>query len=468
MRLAFIRTHWYKVVIVGCWLPFIALCYYNQPYLDDYWTGRMGRDNGIWATQGFLFFNWTGRFASTFSCVAFNPLSYVWPTGVKLTALMNIGVKIGLLWMALRSLTHAHLTRKEAFWLASGLALTYVCLVPDKYATLYSFTDWAVYQLPAASLVVVPMAIHRIHRATAPASRRKWQAAAVVATVAAAAGNEMNLILTGWVLLVGLSVSVVRRQRESVWIWGSLLTVLLLAGSIAVLAPGNYERLKSYASPPNLSPVFIAQRLLLSLKYIFTDASTLLTFALPLLLAPLGVRLLPGRPAGFRLPLGMGALLVVAGTVLGALPYSILPQPFERPLNVLEWWMLLAWMAACWASLPESRPPVLPAAIRHLVAVGLALAVGINTTRAWAELLVNGPSYQQQWQARYTALAAARAQGKKSVDMLPITNIQPYHTLIRGYDNQPDFKNIRNVNLAKWYGLDSVRTTPRLMHLALY
>ncbi len=103
-----------------------------------------------------------------------------------------------------------------------------------------------------------------------------------------------------------------------------------------------------------------------------------------------------------------------------------------------------------------------------MVALALMVAICINGSRAWQELLLNGCSYGQQWQARYQSLASAKRRGIKVVEMQPIVGIQPRHTLIRGYDNQPNFRNIRNVNIAKWYGIDSVRTNPQLMHKALF
>ena len=103
-----------------------------------------------------------------------------------------------------------------------------------------------------------------------------------------------------------------------------------------------------------------------------------------------------------------------------------------------------------------------------MVALALLIAVCINGSRAWQELLISGQSYGQQWQDRYTTLVLAKHHGIRVVEMKPIIGIQPRHTLIRGYDNQPNFNNIRNVNIAKWYGLDSVRTNPKLMHEALF
>jgi hypothetical protein len=161
-------------------------------------------------------------------------------------------------------------------------------------------------------------------------------------------------------------------------------------------------------------------------------------------------------------------MIVFCGTILGALPYSIFEAPFERPVNVLEWWLLLGWLAACWASLPDNSPPVVPAAVRQLVALLLVVATAFPISRAWVEVAVNAPSYAKQWQERYQMLREASEQGIRKVRFTPILNIKPRHTLIRGYDNQPDAKNIRNVNVAAWYGLDSVQTNPQLMSHALF
>ena len=468
MALPFTHTRWYKLLIIIGGIPFVALCFYNQPYLDDYWTGRLGRDEGIWQTQAWLFYHWTGRFASTLACVGLNPLSYGWMSGVKLTALLNICFKIGGLWLALRCFTSRQLAKGESLWLAAGLTLTYACLVPDKYATLYSFTDWAVYQLPAVVLLLIPVAIDQMQRATTRYQRRLWCVGAVLGTIGAAGSNEMTIVLAGCLLLTGFGLSLYRHQRHAARIWLALLLVLLLAGSIAVGAPGNYERMKTYGPAPIAKVLVIGRYWARSISYIFTQPATLLTLGLPLLLMPLGVRLLPGRPPGLQIPLHVGAAIVFGGTALGALPYSIFEAPFERPLNVLEWWLLLGWLAACWAAVPANNPPVLPAAVWQLVALLLVIASTFPIGRAWIELAINAPSYAEQWQHRYQTLRKAREQGIKKVRLAPILNIKPHHTLIRGYDNQPNVNNIRNLNVAAWYGLDSVQTNPELMSNALF
>lgn len=458
----------YKLFLIFCWLPLIALCYYNHPYLDDYWVGQLGQTKGVLEAQRHLFVSWTGRFASSFFFVSLNPLSYGWLGGVKLTAVLNIVVKISVLWVALRSLSNKTIPALQAAWLAAGIALLYICLVPDKYSTVYYFTDLAVYQLPAAFLLLVPVAVERMHRAPTRLQRRLWAVVAGVATIQVAAGNEMSLALLAVTLLTGVVMSVIRKQKKSAAIWASLLALLVLAGGIAVIAPGNYERLKTYGPTPYLPPMQLAQRMGAALKYIFTDANTLLTLALPLALGPLAARLLPARPPGLRLPLVVGAAIVLLGTCLGAAPYNLIPQPFERPMNVLEWWLLLGWLTACWASMPANEPPIVSRPIRLVVAGAVVLALSVTCGRAWVEFLINAPSYSRQWEERNQVLKQAAASGSQIVELRPILQVQPRHVLIRGYDNQPKYNDVRNMGIAKWYGLDSVRTNPRLLSQALF
>ena len=462
------RNFLWKAALLFSWFPFLALSYYAQPFLDDYWNGAMGRDLGFVQASVFQFNNWSGRFFTNALLIALNPLSYGWLGGIKLVGVLSTLLKFGSLLWAARVLSARHLSRSAAAWLAAGILLFYYAALPDKYGSIYSFTYWGVYQAPCLLLLLVPLAVLKYHQLAGQPNRWLYLAAAAVGSICAAASNEMTLVLLGWVFLVGAGLSLYRRQWANASLWIGLGVLLGLSGIVSVvLAPGNHSRMQQeFVAQVSFAPGVLLPRIAKAFKYILTDASTLVIVVVPLLFYSLGQRLLAVRPAGLQLPFALGVVVVFAGLILGALPYNIVGYPaLERPVNVLDWWLLLSWLVVCWASVPVAAAPArLPRAVVLLAALAVACVLAPSIGRAWLELLVDARPYQRQYTERYARLRQAAQQGQKEVVLDPIKHVTPRYILIRNevgtendYDVQRNAANMNNVRMAKWFGVDSIK-----------
>ena len=371
----------------------------------------------------------------------------------------------------MRSIFNKQLPVTHAAWVASSLVLLHICLIPDLYSATYYFTDLAVYQLPALLLLVVPVAIERAHRAATAAGR--WAAGLVtgVATVAVAGSNEMTIGLLGWTLAVGLAASIYQKKRISIRIWLFLLGLLLAGSLLSLRAPGNFSRLAVNAVPVSgLLPLL--GRLTKALKLLLLSPELHAILLTPLVLAPLGIRLLAYRPAGLRLPLLMSCCLLLSGLVVGCLPYMLVWEPPvpTRAINVLLWWLLFGWLTACWAALPAAATSFLLnlRSLRWVAGVVLVVVVTLTSVRAWQELLFSAPTYASQWAARYQLFRQAAQQPGAKVTVAPMMHVRPRYVMIRGYDLQPYYSFLLNREAAEWFGLDSVRTDASQMHLAAF
>lgn len=442
-------------------LPFLALCLYTQPYLCDFSVASDTFNYGIWGAQPYLFQQWSGRYFSNFLLYVVNPLSYRWLEGVKLAAVVSYFLRIGVLYLAIRRLTNQQLRRQEAGLLAAGLTLLYVALAPYKFSVLYYFTEIVVYQIATWLLLLVPLAVERLHRASNRTARKAWGAIAILGTIAAAGSNELTLIQLGCILALAASLSLYRRQYRSFRIWAGLGALLTMCGTVSVLAPGNSVRQHlDGAIVPAASAWEATSRLVVLLRYLFVEPAMLVIPILTLVLWPLGTRMLPGRPPGLRLPLLLSAAVLVGGVVLATAPYALmLPRPplLPRATNAIVWWWLLGWIIAAWASMPPAPVPATSPAIRMLLSLVLFIIVLIPSARAYLDLPYNAPEYARHWQYRFEILRQASRTPHVPLEVPPLPPLTNRLTFMPPDDLSTMYGFGVNTRLATWFGVDSVR-----------
>ncbi len=451
-----------KLVLPGflliCAAPLLLLTQYNQPYWDDYLFAALYRQVGLLASFKHYYLHSGGRFSSHVLSLVGNPLSYGWLGGVKAAALLAIVGQVASVFFAFQSLTKRALPPWQAGWYSLGLWLVFVFISPDIHSGLYWFSGLVVHQLACCLGLVVPAAVARAWQSAA--HRRWWLGLAAGATFVLAGTSELGVGLLGLVLLTAIGGSVRAQRRAAAKSWSFLLLVLGLGFGIVLLAPGNYERM---ASSPKLSlaPLALAAQLGRGLRLVLWRPEFFALLVVPVLFSPLAPRLLPHRPAGLRLPLFAGAGVVLLGMVGGTALLSVLigPDLLARGVNVLYWWALFGWLAACWASLPANpaRLPRFSGAVRTLVAALLVVVFAAPAIRAWQEALWEAPRWAAQCEARDKLYQDPRSRQRK-LTVPPITRVTPRYILVRGYDIQPYYNHPLNLSVAQYFQLDSVRT----------
>lgn len=466
-RLArWVARHWWHLLAIGValgLLPLLLLSCYNQPYSDDFSFTPDVETYGFWIAQKHLFANWSGRYFTNALLLVGNPLNYRWLEGVQLTAIVGQLVRIAVLYAAVRLITGDQIRRRDAGLLATSLALVYSSLAPSAFSALYYFTDLAVYQVPAWLLLLVPLAIDRLQRAPRRGARWVWSLLAAAGTIAIAGSTELTIVLLSVVMLLGAGVSLWRRQWQSARVWVGLGALLVVASTVALLAPGNTARMTLDSSlRPTASIQEVLVRLFSLLRQLLTSPAFLVVPAFVLLLRPIAAQVASARPPGLRIPLLLSAAVLVLGLIVGTLPYALtwarVPL-VPRAANILLWWWLLGWLMAGWASLPVDPAAVapVPTAARGLLGVALAVVVLMASGHAYLDLRHEAPAFATQWQNRFAALKQA---GRTPHSEL---TLQPQPVLINrqivlpplGLAESPDYG--INTRLATWFGLDSVR-----------
>ncbi|GAB3824465.1 hypothetical protein GCM10028821_03720 [Hymenobacter jeollabukensis] len=451
-------------------LPFLALCYFNVPYWDDYGNAALARDLGAWPALKQLYVTWSGRYFSLWMLTALNPLTYGWLGGLPAFSLLVFAATWWVQAFALRVLTRQQLAWPGAAGWSALLLLAQLYIYPSPNSAFYWFASVVVYQLAAILLLLLPIAVLQALRARSGFGRVAWYGLAVGCVLAIAGANELALLLLGWVLAGGCAVCYRQGLRRALRYWAVLLGVAVLAGSVALLAPGNVARMvyEGKAASPGL--LRIAWRGLTHSYTLLSEPRLATALAvLPLLLSGVGHRYRHLRPAGLAMPLGRSLSFLLLGLLLLLLLLGRTwsGYPAARTQNFLYFWVLIGWLLALWAAVPTSGPRIWQPLLRRLrwpTAVYVTLIMGGGTERAaWQELRENARAWQQQHQDRHAAILAARRQGVRRLVVEPIRNIRPQQVLILGETLDTQAASDLNKAVAAWYRLDSLR----VKHLVL-
>ncbi|RAK68020.1 hypothetical protein DLM85_08230 [Hymenobacter edaphi] len=453
-------------------LPFVALCAYAEPYSDDFLNAWRTWTYGPAGVQRELYQQWTGRFFSTVLITVANPLTWGWQAGVRWAAAGLLLALAAVQYAGVRQLWPDHRRRTPAAVASLAALLLYLQLMPDVYSAFYWYTAAAVYTVGQLGFLLVLLTSLAGLRQP-PGQRRGWAVAAGAAAVATAGANEVQLLLL-LATLAGLLVLSGRRAAPATrrW-WAGLLVITLLAGVVAVAAPGNFTRLVDKGS--GLEP--LPHKLLMALPR--TGRGVLLLLAQPRLLAGLGLVYLllaplvrgRGNPFGHRIPLRQSLPLLLAGLGLAQLVSFIgLGGSLARIDNVLIYALLLGWSAALLAA-AEQQPATssqLPAPgpgwRRRLAWAGLLVLCATGpTARAWQEWLYSARPYARQMQQRYALLEAARRAGRRQLTVPPIVHVRPYHVLLTGQDLAVWPGYFANAETAVYFGLTELVADERLL-----
>jgi hypothetical protein len=328
--------------------------------------------------------------------------------------------------------------------------------------------------------MLVFIASERAWQTPRPWVRWAWQKAALVCTVVAAASNEMTLLHLLLVISLLLGVSCYRRQWPQVRWWTSLLLLALLVAVVVVIAPGNFVRMQFEGYSKDPSRHNLVRQVLAAIPATPGAMWQLLTghdFARKLLLP-----LLLWVPTAWhwqrrgwlgstiRLPWYWAAAFVVAGLASSAFLFKgIMGQiPPDRVINGLLLFMFPALVLVVWAALAYHSPRLswqLPVQLQRW---GLVLYLGVFSClglpyRAWQELLLSAPAYDEQLLAREEQMRSAWSQGIENLVVMPIIGVKPYRVLIVDWDLTTNPWHYVNTETALYFDVKTIVVDKQLV-----
>ncbi|GAA4372984.1 hypothetical protein GCM10023186_03070 [Hymenobacter koreensis] len=451
-------------------LPFAVLSFFNHPFYDDYMEAIRVRQYGLWGAQKHLYFHWTGRFFTSFLLTVGNPLTYDWVPGIRLTPLFFLVLIWSVFYLAVRYLASAQLSRKWSVWVAALALLLYLGAAAQVYQAFYWFTSAVVYQAGNAMLALTVFLSGYRFRSS---GRAKYVLSfgAILAAIATASSNEVALVQL--VVVLGVLSGISYWQKTNAWQWWvGLLVVTLSIGVIATAAPGNFARLHVVHPLHARELTYAVPRTIYSaIEFLAVPRVWIMLAMVVAVCVPWAARnaSLTAFKAWRLHPLI--ALAAWLGTLLmGFFPFWWMWASYTpvRTQNAILFGALLSipplvqavmgWYAARHRSGIETVRSPIPG---WITAWGILLALGTISGAAilpaWRELLVNAMPFESQMQARYRALAQARAQGWRELTLPPMAIAKPQAILVHEEDLKPQASEERNRVTAMYYGLDSLR-----------
>ncbi|TYZ07049.1 hypothetical protein FY528_16205 [Hymenobacter lutimineralis] len=459
----------YFIILVILWLPFFALGFYGQPFLDDYWNGSMARDMGFFDAYIHLFNNWSGRFFTNFLLIYLNPLSYDFLSGIKFVFIFSFILKISSVAYCLSCVTSKHKSLLFNYTLASVFILFYYIISPDKYAAMYSFTYFSVYQFPCLILILTPVFLYKHHLNLTTKSGAKNLIISGILCILGAGSNELTFMLLGWIIINAMLHYIIQRDNDKLKFMLFLGILLAFSGFIAIVAaPGNSNRLSNeFSNSFSYSPIIILERTIKFVIYLFSQYTTILILIFPIFVFSLGKNIFVKLDYLNKVPIWYQLFFVFFGIVLGSLPYHISGYAaIERSVNMIYWWLIFSWTFVCWNNLGhivnDSK-----SVYSKLSYILIFAYVTYIETRAYAEWIIEAPIYLSQYNIRYKEVAKAKLNINKEVILKPIIGVTPRYVLIRDevgenslYDLQSKSSAWNNVRFAEWFGIDSVKVVP--------
>lgn len=83
--------------------------------------------------------------------------------------------------------------------------------------------------------------------------------------------------------------------------------------------------------------------------------------------------------------------------------------------------------------------------------------------RAWQELVLSAPSYDQQLLAREQQLRSAWSQGIEHVIVKPIIGVRPYRVLITSWEMTTDIYHYVNYETALYFDVKTIAVDKKLL-----
>ncbi|MGD0711001.1 MAG: DUF6056 family protein [Bacteroidales bacterium] len=454
-------------------IPFIAISFFDHPSADDYIISAVVRDHGILAHYRQVYFEWSGRYFSTL-LECFNPLVYGWFFGYKLIPILLIVLFYIGLFRLFKSIFGKELSSIKIHLISLILLLLYFNNIPSTAESIY-WMDGSLEYFTGIILTLFFFAL-LIKQWNSESIKTSSFLFLIVLVVMIVGTNEISMLLLDEILFIIVMKEIFQKRKLRKCLIISIITAIA-ATIFEITAPGNYSRMVSFQG--NSDFVFTIQQSGISFLKIagsfIKDPGLLISSLIFVAFLPLlnGSRifneLTKGNPF-ITIPL---SILSLIGLYIPAV-YATGLNPALRVHNIVAFAFIFAFffnIAVLHAYLMRKNRITLIDIPSYLIKI-LAVAAFIltisefskepgkeiisegNIFRAYYDLFISAPTYNQELNDRECYLAKLNAMIKGCIEVKPLSSIPK---TIHFVDITKDATNWVNQCEVKYFGIDSVK-----------
>ncbi len=456
-------------VLIFLLLPFFVLTFFVHPSADDFGFAVVVKALGRWGFQDVMYRTWEGRYFSNF-ILSLNPLAFDSFVGYKLFSLFLSASFVG----SVAYLVHVFF--KEQFKGVSKaivillLTLLYLNIMPSSAETIYWMTGAIVYFIPTIlTLIFLPLVVQGVNYK----ERKPWHAVVVCVLGCCICGsNEISFIFL--LEILGLLILYHFKDRSALKFLLPVLVVLIISAAIDIIAPGNYVRMTNFSNAGNilygLKESVVCSAKLFGIHFNSPAFIILSLLSLPVMSA---IKNKGNTPIIHMNPWLAGLLLVfIFISLFFPVCYSTgLPSPM-RIYNTTSVLFIISWFYVVYLFIHYYNLDLhIPKALQSLLFVsvviffmtgfnkepGQPVSFSGNISRAFYDLMLNAPKYNNELNGRYEIIKAEKAAEKQDI-RVPALSVIP--STIYFIDILPDSSHWINIGTAQYFGLNSIRLHP--------
>ena len=455
-------------------LPFIILCFFNNPSADDYSVVFPVFERGFLNANKYWYFEWTGRFFSSFLICLFNPLLYHSFIGYKMLSLFMVIAMPLALFRLLFYFTKTYAFH-ERIVLGSLMVLFYFGYIPIVSEGFYWMSASLTYLSPDLLLVPFIPLLYNVYQ-HGFSNQNKLKVVSFLSLGIALIGcNEFFMLSI--ILFISLLIALIYFNERKVH-WGLVISLVFFIGAalIVILCPGNKIRtavMYSNAATNRIHDLNFS--LILSFKYALSYCKSLiiptLLFSIPVYLIMIRnmkkIKGVPNSRFSFSMNPILAILLFFLYIILISFPSAWATGliPVKRSMNSVFfiYILLLVYILYLMALYTHARISGIILRkyslvfIASLFMVSLVMANSHNIKDAYKEI-VNGSAYSfnEEWNNRYQQF---NEMSKLDTCYTPILKGRPSNLLVFDLSDNPS--HYFNRDVAKYFKLKAVVATER-------
>jgi hypothetical protein len=139
------RFNFYAVVLMLLnFCPFLIMSFYNNPTTDDYWYGTYRLEDGLFYPIFDYYQQWGGRLTMALF-LSFEPLRFGNNFAFKVIPILSVFIFILSLFFLLKKFTSEYLEKSQVLFVALGVSILYLSLVPSPFEAIYWYPSMATY-----------------------------------------------------------------------------------------------------------------------------------------------------------------------------------------------------------------------------------------------------------------------------------------------------------------------------------